>query len=500
MRPSYAFPLAIIVASAALGFGWVAGSTTVVPVSFPWDLNEVQNLSNSEWPSDKASIAVVSNTIHVVWVDMIYLRPEICHTYKVGDADWRSPRCLEAGTDPDLSVGPDGTLDLVWLDDQQIGAAGKASFVRYRRWDERLQMWIDGANVTVGSRGTLRSPAVAVGPDGVSHVVWVDSVSDSPRIRYRQRTQSGWEAAENVAAGITPDVATDSSGGLHVVWSDSSLLGETNDVYYRRWHPPDNWSFTYVLSDWPSADSIDPEISIDQEGWAHVAWQEIVDDQSAIVYRSGRESNWPTVSERVSPLMERAGAPAMAVDGRGVKFIAVEELAGVQLYTRQPDSQTWYVVESVAPGQPFTSGPDLDAIDEDVLHVVWTARGAGNETDVFYQMMGPEVEKTPTSTVAPARTATATFRVTLTSTSTSTAVSSTPAPTATATSTPATPLTPTPTWTLEATQTTRPSPTATPTLSPTPTAPSWGDVYLPMILGSSAPSIRGRPWKSRMAQ
>lgn len=482
MRSSHAFPLTVIVVSTALGFGWVVASLAATPASSEVRSGKIQNLSNSDRPSEGAVMAVVSGTIHVVWVETVYITPEICHIYKNSDSDWSDRACFEAGTHPALGVGADGTLDLVWLDNQQPGETFQASFIRYRRWDERLQMWLDSANVAVGSRGTLYSPAVAVGPHGTSHVVWVDTVSGSPRIRYRRRTGAGWEPAENVTRGSTPDIGVDAAGRPHVVWSDSSLFGETNDVYYLWKQTEDHWSFDHVLSDWPSSDSVDPHAAVDRGGTVHVTWREVVDGQSAILSRAGRESTWGTGSQQVVPLTERAETPAIVVDDGGFAYLAHAGADGIQLHVQDPDQRIWYAGPPIVSDQPSATSPRLASAERGVLHAVWTAPGVEGQTDIFYRMMGPGIENTPTVTWTPANTATATTSVTLTPPATSTAITSTPVASGTATVSPTVTDVPTATGTAEALPTTSPTSSATPSPSLTSTPFPRRKLYLPLIM------------------
>ncbi|MFQ5855658.1 MAG: hypothetical protein ACE5LU_08465 [Anaerolineae bacterium] len=434
-----------------------------------------------------------ADMIHVVWAETVYGRPEIYHTYKDGDTDWSVSERLEAGTQPDLGVGLDGTVDLVWLDDYELGGSFRASFIRYRRWNPTLRMWSDAANVAVGSRGTLRSPAVAVAPEGTSHVVWVDLVSGSPRLRYRGRSESGWSYPENVASGTAPDIGVDTDGIIHIVWADSSLLGDTNDIYYRWRNPQDGWSLAYVLSDRQSVDSVDPTISIDQDGTVHVGWRELAGGSSAMLYRSGLKSSWPSRSEQATPLMSRGDAPVIAVDERRFVYLAFAGPNGIQHRMREPTMRAWQAGEPIAVDQPAATSPDLVAVGEDTVHVVWTQPGVAGQTDVFYRAMGPGLEPTQTPTFTATTIATTTLTLSLTPTATS-QVSSTPMPTSiatwTSTVTPTPTVTGTPGRTLTASPT--PLPAATWTPSPAPTKRLQRKGYLPLILRNFSRAQRDR--------
>lgn len=490
MRPYHAFPLSIIVAGTALGLGWVAASTRASPAFFPLDPSAARNLSESEPPSSGAVIAVVSNTIHIVWVEMVYGWPEIYRTYKVGDAGWSTPARLEAGTQPALSVGPDGTVDLVWLDESTPGGSFSTSFIRYRRWNDALQMWLDSANVDVASLGTIDSPSVAVGPGGETHVVWVDSVDGSPTIRYRRRSGSTWSSPRNVAFGREPHIGVDADGTLHMVWSDTSIVGQTHDVYYRWRDPQGNWSLTYVLSDRQGVDSVNPAIAVDPAGVLHVSWREIAGDSQAIVYRSGYRSSWPTASELAASWMDRVGAPAIAVDLQHFLHLAFSGPDGLQHVVRAPATDMWVAAGPIAENEPDATSPELAIGEGDTLHIVWAAPGTGGQTDIYYRNVIPGLEpmRTPTAN------ATSTATVTLTPVATSTA-SSTPTLTPLVSRTPTSRPSNTATWTPGPTRTARPgpSPTASPAPSPALTGTPKHEGYLPLIVRSHTRSPDHRP-------
>jgi hypothetical protein len=429
--------------------------------------------------------------IHVVWVETVYGWPEIYYTYKSGNNDWSTPARLEAGTQPDIAAGVDGTIDLVWLDNSALGGGFNAGFIRYRRWDRALQMWLDATNVAVGSPGTLQSPAVAVGPDGVSHVVWVDTVSGSPSLRYRRRSASGWSSPENVSLGTDPDIGVDPGGGLHMVWADSSILSDGNDIYYLWGDELEGWSLTYVMSDHPSVDSTNPTVAIDHNGMLHIAWRESAGNSEAILYRSGLRSSWPSGSEMVAPSMARVGAPAIAVDERRFVHLAFAGPEGLEHRVGEPTMQAWEAGEPIVARQPAATSPRLATAGDGTVYVVWTAPGVAGQTDIYYRAIEPGLEPAQTPMFTPTTVATTTPAVTLMPAATSTATS-TPTTTAIVTSTPAAGPSQTATQTPEParTATPGPSPTAGRTPSPGPTDLPLHNSYLPLILQKPA-RLRG---------
>ena len=93
-------------------------------------------------------------------------------------------------------------------------------------------------------------PQVASGINGQTYVVWQqcqtgDSCDKTTVMAARHMGASGWGTPVEVsplssrsAHGIVPDVAVDSTGIAHIVWTDSGTIGKrrsSTDVIYRTW-------------------------------------------------------------------------------------------------------------------------------------------------------------------------------------------------------------------------------------------------------------------------
>ena len=79
-----------------------------------------------------------------------------------------------------------------------------------------------------------------------------------------------------------PDIAIDSSGNLHVVWSDytDGIWGTDSEIMYASYSASTGWSMPTVISDgynnnyWNTGVSQSPEIAIDKNDNLHVVWQD----------------------------------------------------------------------------------------------------------------------------------------------------------------------------------------------------------------------------------
>ena len=132
----------------------------------------------------------------------------------------------EGGLQPEVAVGPDGMVHLVYL----RGEAGSAD-VRYT-WRRAGQSWAEAQ--TVNSRpgsaiaiGSIRGAQVAVGKAGRVHVIWNGSPApEAPgsALWYsRGSSESGFESQRDLLDGMAAldggaSVAGDAKGGVVVVW------------------------------------------------------------------------------------------------------------------------------------------------------------------------------------------------------------------------------------------------------------------------------------------
>lgn len=75
---------------------------------------------------------------------------------------------------------------------------------------------------------------------------------------------------------IDPSIATDSIGGVHVVWSEQETGGKP-DVYYTFWKDQ-IWSTPINVSASEAFGSTRPQVIADSSGRAHIVWEEQDDD------------------------------------------------------------------------------------------------------------------------------------------------------------------------------------------------------------------------------
>jgi hypothetical protein len=197
---------------------------------------------------------------------------------------WSEPVMLSTNTEsswwPDVAVDDHGHAYAVWNSGREQG-----DLLMYSAWDG--QKWSEPKDIVLTAEGgiTIR-PAIAVGKDNTLHVTYRER---SMAIYY---TQSPASSAENAASWVIhhrlsgsqaayySDIAVDSKGHIHVVWSEQVMLEDNtdcpgcSDIFYR--HSTDGgktWSAPENLSN-SNFGSVKPQIRIDRHDGIHVVWEE----------------------------------------------------------------------------------------------------------------------------------------------------------------------------------------------------------------------------------
>jgi hypothetical protein len=178
-------------------------------------------------------------------------------------------------TSPDLAVGPDGEVCLVWL---AFGAAGDEVLAAVRRagsWGEPIAV--------SAAPGRYLSPRVAAERDGGCFVVWTALVArvEGGRVaepaassdlfgRYHDGTELGPVDRLTNAPGsdAAPALAADESGDLWLAWE--AFRDGRFDIYARK-RTAGAWGAVSRVTDHPASDS-QPSVAADAAGRAFVAW------------------------------------------------------------------------------------------------------------------------------------------------------------------------------------------------------------------------------------
>lgn len=200
---------------------------------------------------------------------------------------WSKPVMLSTNTVsswwPDVTVDDYGRAYVVWNSGRLVDDEPQ-DLLLYSAWDG--QKWSEARDIVLTARGgyTIR-PAIAVSKDNTLHVTYrgysVIYYTQSPA--YSAENAASWANPHRISrsqAAYYSDIAVDSRGHIHVVWSEQVMLEDNtvcpncSDIFYR--HSTDGgrtWSPPIDLSE-SDFGSVKPQIKIDRHDGIHVVWEE----------------------------------------------------------------------------------------------------------------------------------------------------------------------------------------------------------------------------------
>ena len=188
--------------------------------------------------SDKPSIAIDSSGgIHVVWEDYSPMNYDVYYKRSTdGGTTWSTLNRLTWNTGesqaPVICADSGSGIHVVWYDN----TPGNYE-IFYKRSTDYGASW-SGTSRYTWNTGWSNYSVIAAGPSGGIHILWSDDTPSNIELYYRNSTDGGttWSGLNRVTwnAGYSFDasIATDSSGGVHVVWIDSTPGPHT--LFYKN--------------------------------------------------------------------------------------------------------------------------------------------------------------------------------------------------------------------------------------------------------------------------
>jgi predicted neuraminidase len=237
------------------------------------------------------ALAVSSGNLHLVWEDTTPGNSEIYYKKSTDEgATWSTSKRLawtSGNTNyPAISVDPSGHLHVVWQD-----TTGNHE-IYYTNSTDGGATWTKSKSISLTSGHSYR-PALAVEPMPLGsrlHAFWTDDTPGNYEIYYAQSTDGGatWTKSKRITwtsgESTLPALAVDSSGHLHLVWVEVIANWE---IYYKEstdsgatWTASQNLSRTSGSSDGPA-------IAADSSGYLHVVWSDDTPGNLEIYYRRG---------------------------------------------------------------------------------------------------------------------------------------------------------------------------------------------------------------------
>jgi hypothetical protein len=269
-------------------------------------------------------------------------------TWNVGDSE-----C------PAIAVEPSDNIHIVWYDD----TPGNYE-IFYKKSTDKGITWSKSQRLTWTLTDSW-SPCIAVDSAGNPYVVWHEYMSGNAEVYFKKSTDGGatWTMNKRVTwnAGwsIAPKIAVDSSGGLHLVWSDFSP-GNYEVFYARSTNGGATWSTGKRLT-WNAGWSLNPRIAVCGSKNLYVVWSDSTPGVNEIYYARSMDggATW-TTAKRLTWNAGWSYGPDIAVDLSGNPHVV--------WYDDTPGNQELYYIRSADGGASWSAGKRL----------TWNASGSWN--------------------------------------------------------------------------------------------------------------------------
>lgn len=355
-----------------------AGATFATPL----------NLSNDPADSENAQIAVdTAGNVFVVWEnDSVNLGVLFSHSTDAG-ATFSTPTVLSTNTSgsysPQIAIGPNGNLGVVWEDDAQLTADISFSY------SSNHGVSFSAPRSLSNHTGNSASPVIAIDLSGNIDVVWENDTTGSFDIFFSRSVDKGATFSvpsdiSNSGAAQASQIGLDAKGNINVVWQENT----PSDIYFARSSDGGaSFSSAVNISNDPGF-SDNPFLTIDAGGNINVAWEDDTPGNKDIFFSRSTDSG-ATFPQPLN-LSNDPGlslAPDMAADKNGnlnvtwqdatsgVSQILFSRLAGT--VTNQPPLANAGPDQTLACSGPNGSSVTLNGSkssdsDGDALSFVWT--------------------------------------------------------------------------------------------------------------------------------
>ena len=205
-----------------------------------------------------------------------------------------------------------------------------------------------------------------------------------------QLAQADWIAAKRLTWSsvdtAVPEIAVDSSGGLHVVWHSSGPYA----IYYKTsadggeiWTPGRRLTWNPGNSGWPA-------IAVDSSDNLHVVWNDDMLGNAEIFYKKSTNSGvaW-TTDKRITWTSDYSESAAIAVDSsENLHVVWCGSTPGnCEIFTKRARmwEWTWTTGRRLTWNSGDSWSPAIAVDSFGNLHVVWKSRHTRQQWEIYYR-------------------------------------------------------------------------------------------------------------------
>ena len=231
---------------------------------------------------------------------------------------------------------------------------------------------------------------LAVDPNGILHVVWLDERDRNFEIYHKMRVGGIWlddeRVTNNPGYSARPNLAVDGEGWLHLVWNDNR--DGNMEIYHNVWTGV--WNTEERVTN-TSGDSFGSSIVADDDT-LHMVYMEEVSSHLQVMYRTYRNNVWSAAMPLTNVPTGNRMVPTIAIGPDKSLHVAWWDTRGDTLvgkiYYRKKAGGVWLDEELLTNPAMNAMRPDIAVDDSGFVHVAWIdARGSSEE--IYYRRRGP---------------------------------------------------------------------------------------------------------------
>lgn len=356
-------------------------------LSAAWSWSPIaEDVSLSRLDSHMATVAVAADgTVYAVWQEMTASGRWMLHSSVRTGGAWSTPVRFYAGEQPDLAIGPDGRVCLVYANEMFDNYE-----VYYTTW--LGDRWAASKNVS-NTSGVSSEPAIAFAANGTPVIVWADTTGGEPRIYFARQTSGVWETywVPCSSGGSAPDVARGKGGRFWATWQAKeagqydvfALFGDGQSWYNQAMN----------VSEASTVDSLAPRLAGSSSQGAFLVWQEGEGNGAAVYYADTVEGiDWWSAPAKMSQGSERSEQPCIVANAVGdlhVAYLHMTSGQGTELLHRRwdPATQQWLAASVIASDSANRRVGEVElAIGSGrELHALWSRYVSTDSRDIYYR-------------------------------------------------------------------------------------------------------------------
>jgi uncharacterized protein YegL len=331
---------------------------------------------------------------------------------------------------PSIAIAPDGSPYVAWMDD----SGGVTHQIYIRLWDGNRWTEVGTDSATNGGISNNHfvdgGPSIAISPDGIPYVAWVDSSLGDSEIYIKKWNGSYWAEVGTGSAsggGISdndryswqPSVTISPEGTPYVAWMDYS--GGGAQIYVRRWNG-NIWEEIGLMSASYGGisncgQSENPAIAVALDGTPYVTWRAEHQDGDAsrwnIYVRRWDGSSWEEVGSGsataggISANIGTSTNPSIAIDSNHKVYVTWQDSSSgnIEIYVKRWDGSSWVEVGAgSASGGGISNNigqswnPSLAISQSNIPYITWTDTSSGGQ-DIYVRRFTGDLE--PGDTIPP---------------------------------------------------------------------------------------------------